>query len=456
MNRVWEQLAAAGMSETEAVEKDPLFGRAFGMLTSTGAAGQPVRGYFVPGRIEVLGKHTDYAGGRSLLCTVERGFCMVARPRTDAELHVVNARSRQCCVVALDPDLPPADEVWCNYPATVARRLARNFPSARTGADIAFVSDLPAAAGMSSSSALMVSIYLALADLNALEKAESYEREIHNQEDLAGYLGTIENGQSFGALAGDRGVGTFGGSEDHTAILCSRGGELRQYSFCPIRHERTVRMPASLVLAIAVSGVAAIKTGAARTGYNRASLAARKVLELWHRAAGRNDLTIAAAAASAPDAPERMRAILRESKEGDFAAGELCDRFEQFHEESERIIPAATGALAEGDLGRFGALVDRSQLGAERLLGNQVPETIGLVKSARTLGAVAASAFGAGFGGSVWAMVPAERAPDFERQWAEWYTGRFPAAENARFFTTRPGPSALRLDIPVQRRPAAG
>jgi galactokinase len=447
VNRVWEQLVAAGMSETEAAVKEPLFDRAIRMLAPTGSAGPPLHGYYVPGRIEVLGKHTDYAGGRSLLCTVERGFCMVARTRLDAEVHVVNAQSHERCALALDPDLPPADELWCNYPATVARRLARNFPSARTGADIAFVSDLPAAAGMSSSSAFLVSVYLALADLNCLEKAESYRREIHNKEDLAGYLGTIENGESFGALTGDRGVGTFGGSEDHTAILCSHGGELRQYSFCPIRHERTVSMPGSFVLSIAVSGVVAIKTGTARAGYNRASLAARKVLELWRRATGRNDLTIAAAATCTPDAPERMRAILQESRDGGFTARELCDRFEQFHEESERIIPAATDALAGGDLGRFGTLVDRSQLGAEKLLGNQVPETIALVNSARTLGAAAASAFGAGFGGSVWALVPAERAPEFERQWAGWYSGQFPAIENVLFFSTRPGPSALRFDI---------
>ncbi len=112
------------------------------------------------------------------------------------------------------------------------------------------------------------------------------------------------------------------------------------------------------------------------------------------------------------------------------------------------IIPAAAEALAAGDMQRFGTLVDASQTEAERLLGNQVPETIGLARSARTLGAAAASAFGAGFGGSVWAMVRAEHAGEFERQWAAWYDTKFPGAEHARFFSTRPGPPALRLEIP--------
>ena len=37
--------------------------------------------WWVPGRLEVLGKHTDYAGGRTLICAVPRGFAVAARPR---------------------------------------------------------------------------------------------------------------------------------------------------------------------------------------------------------------------------------------------------------------------------------------------------------------------------------------------------------------------------------------
>src|SRR5207248_9146801 len=55
---------------------------------------------------------------------------------------------------------------------------------------------------------------------------------------------------------------------------------------------------------------------------------------------------------------------------------ELLDRFEQFVEESEWIVPQVGDALRSGDLGRVGLLIDRSQELAERLLRNQVPETI--------------------------------------------------------------------------------
>jgi len=444
VNRYAEQLAAAGMNPAEAEAKGDLFERAAKVLPGEyKPAG--LRAIYVPGRIEVLGKHTDYAGGQSLLCAVERGFCLVARTRQDAQVQVWNARTRERCALKLDPDFQPAESGWSNYPGVAARRIARNFPSARRGADLAFISDLPAASGMSSSSALIVAIFLALADINALAESAAYRREIRNREDLAAYLGTVENGESFGSLAGGRGVGTFGGSEDHTAILCSRAGELRQYSFCPIRHERTLALPDDLAFCIGVSGVVAMKTGEARDGYNRASLAAKRILEIWRAETGRNDRSLAVAAASTPDAPRRMLELLRKSGNTAFSAESLANRFEQFSRESTEIVPGAAEALASRDLHRFRLLVERSQQAAESLLGNQVPETIALVRSARALGAIAASAFGAGFGGSVWAMVPASDVACFESHWASWYRDLFPGAEKSCFFSTHPGPGALRL-----------
>ena len=55
----------------------------------------PVVACWVPGRIEVLGKHTDYCGGESILATAERGFCMIASPRDDSAIHIIDARKHQ-------------------------------------------------------------------------------------------------------------------------------------------------------------------------------------------------------------------------------------------------------------------------------------------------------------------------------------------------------------------------
>ena len=129
------------------------------------------------------------------------------------------------------------------------------------GADIVFASDLPRASGMSSSSALVVALFTAIADRNVLSGRPEWAASIRGPEDLGGYLGCLENGRGFGALTGDRGVGTFGGSEDQTAILCCRAGEIAQYAFCPVRHERSMPLEADWSFVVASSGVASDKTG---------------------------------------------------------------------------------------------------------------------------------------------------------------------------------------------------
>lgn len=65
---------------------------------------------------------------------------------------------------------------------------------------------------------------------------------------------------------------------------------------------------------------------------------------------------------------------------------------------------------------------------------------------ARDLGVQAASSFGAGFGGSVWALVPTADADGFATAWLERYSAEFPeAAERATALITRPGAPAHRL-----------
>ncbi len=398
--------------------------------------------WFVPGRIEVLGKHTDYAGGRSLLCTAERGFCVVATPRTDPVVKVNDIVRQQSLEFTISSELAIPPSGWRVFPMVVARRLARNFGDDCRGAEIAFASDLPSAAGMSSSSALLTAIFTVLSAINHLQERAEFNAEIRTIEDLAGYLGCIENGQSYKSLQGDGGVGTFGGSEDHTAILASEPGQLKQYAFCPVRLERSVPMPAACVFVIAVSGVVADKTGTARAQYNRASEATGHILEIWRAATGATDQTLASVLA-APDSVDRVRHVL---KQAGADARWLGDRFEQFWQESDVIIPQACDALARNDLNRFGELVDQSQTGAEALLENQVPETIWLAREARSLGAYAASAFGAGFGGSVWALVSQEGAAKLAEQWRESYlASSHHAAAKSEFFVTAAGPSLTRL-----------
>jgi galactokinase len=381
-----------------------------------------------------------------MVAATERGFAVVALPRGDRQVTVIDARDGETIRFHVDPELTPQTGSWSNYPMTVARRVARNFPGSCRGADVALVSDLPPAVGMSSSSALMVGIFLVLSEANQLPARDEYWHNIGGKIDLAGYLGTVENGQSFGTLEGDRGVGTFGGSEDQTAILCAEPNHMSQYAYCPVEFERLLPVPPGHVFAIGSSGVVAEKTGAARERYNAASRLAAALAELWRRETGRDEPHLAAALGSAPDAAERLKSMIETVDPGPFDRAALSARLEHFMIESGQIIPEADDAIAGGDLRALGRLVDRSQQAAGRLLGNQVPETISLAASARRLGAVAASAFGAGFGGSVWALVETAQADDFLTAWADQYRTDFPQhAPLADFFLTAAGPAAFRV-----------
>ena len=439
-------LAGGGLSEVAVTRLAPRFVRQAEVLRERGIeGGADVHAFFVPGRIEVLGKHTDYAGGSSLTCAVERGFAVVAVPGDDRALHATDAGTGETVVFPLEPDLTPRSGHWSAYGATVVRRLARNFPGAVRGGHVAFSGDLPPAAGMSSSSALVVAFFLALRALGDLERHPAYQANITSEESLAHYLGSVENGQTSGALEGDAGVGTFGGSEDHTAILLSTSGALRRYAYAPTRLERTVPLPDHLAFVIAASGVVAEKTGAARDRYNQAARLATDVADAWRSFTGRDDVHLGGAVASPGFTLETMRRAL-DVHPGEADVRALTRRFAHFYLENHLILPKAVEALEAGDLAAFGRLVDRSQRCAEGLLGNQVEETIFLAREARRLGAMAASAFGAGFGGSVWALVQADAAEAFRAAWAEAYKEVFPdVAGGAAFFIERAGPAAFRL-----------
>jgi galactokinase len=404
---------------------------------------------FVPGRIEVLGKHTDYAGGGSLICTVQRGFAVVANPRDDSTITVTDAATGDRVELRFDPDEENRPEHWSDYAITAARRLSRDFPIARTGLDIVFSSNLPRASGMSSSSALTVAISLLLIQVNRLADDETFASLFEHGEDLAQYLGALENGLPYLTLEGDTGVGTFGGSEDHTAILCSQPGLMKWYSYSPVRFHEAVAIPDGHVFALGFTGVHAPKNASVRERYNYLSDSTAAVAAAWRAVMDRDEPHLGAISAIPGYSRTEVALAIREMPGDRYSIRQLTDRLDHFHHENNLILPGAVGALEDHDLNRFGELVDRSQHLAETLLQNQTEETKFLTRSARKAGAVAASAFGGGFGGSVWALVCDDDAESFIHDWSEHYLQRFPeAGAAALFFVDTPGPAAFQLGEP--------
>jgi galactokinase len=141
-----------------------------------------------------------------------------------------------------------------------------------------------------------------------------------------------------------------------------------------LRRDRDIAMPHGWTFAIATTGVEARKSEEAREAFNRLA------------------------------DPARMTGARRE----------------HFLAEDARV-PLAADAFARADARAIRELAAESQADAERLLGNQVPQTRALVDFAREHGAIAASGFGAGWGGSVWALVETEQAARFVARWLGAY-----------------------------------
>ncbi|MBL7978135.1 MAG: hypothetical protein JNN12_07320 [Bacteroidetes Order II. Incertae sedis bacterium] len=406
---------------------------------------EALTGYFVPGRLEILGKHTDYAGGSSIVCAIDKGFRIYGYKTDGAAIYLHHLDEKKSLSINLSHWSP--DPIgWSAYALAVIRRLTSNFGKL-SGGHLFFTSDLPQAAGMSSSSAFIISLLMVLSDLNQLQDHPLWVSQIKTKEDLATYASCIENGTSFGSLRGEKGVGTKGGSQDHVAIICSHSGHLNHFSYAPTRFQKALPMPDQFQFVIAHSGVLAEKTGEAQSLYNRAAGLANALVETWNKHEQSQFTHIGALIQSPAFDLYTLWKHLLLKRGKPFSDIALMDRLDHFIVESE-LVQEAMSALERDQLVAFGRLTFQSQHYAERFLRNQIQETSFLVASAKRLGALAASAFGAGFGGAVWAMVHTFDVPIFLQQWEATYAHTFPnRLAHSQFFPILPGPPVFELPL---------
>ncbi len=415
-------------------------------LTTSEYVGPEARAVVVyaPGRIEILGKHTDYAGGSSLTCAVNHAFFIVAARTDEPGVRVRDLTLDTSVFLGYERPFESAETSWLRYPASVIERFVQNFGKPDCGVCLAFSNAIPRASGMSSSSALVVGFYLAIAALADVQRFPRYLSNLKRPADLASYLGGVENGYTYKELAGKRGVGTRGGAQDHTAILYSKKGMFGYFGYRPLRRLETVAMPAHTRFVIGSSGVRSRKSSSELGLYNNAVEIAEAGLDAWNHALEVDFSTLGTLVSSPVFSLEKLAVILE--THGKEEARAIMNRVEHFVVETTQIIPDAIRFLRNGDLCGFGDAVNHSQELSDRLLGNQVDETRFLARSARDHGAIASSAFGAGFGGSVWALVPSEEANTFMNTWIASYGRKFPhRIRNAQFFTDPTGPGAFVL-----------
>lgn len=393
------------------------------------------RTLFVPGRIELFGKHVDYGGGPSLTCAVGLGLHAEITPLDRPFLELDDGATGRRARVPLRRDARPGGAHGGAYVSAVVRRMTRDFAPLKVGVRVRTTSDLPRSSGLSSSSAFITLLVIALAEVNGLRSRRVWRDHLRTPLQLAEYCGAVEMGGPFGPYPGEHGVGTRGGAQDHVAICCNQADRVSAFRYLPAEPVGSAAFPDTWALLVGVSGVRATKTGGARDDYNRAADQLRGIVAEWNRVTGRTDLSLRAALRSSAGAPERLAQIARGLDDPDGAIARIA----QFRAETERLVPEALAAFAAADAHALGALAVESQQGAEVVLRNQVPETCFLARAAMAAGAHAASAFGAGFGGAVWAIAERADADAVLVRWRAAYADAFPHhAARAQFLAVRP------------------
>ena len=88
-----------------------------------------IRVYFAPGRVNLIGEHTDYNGGHVFPCALTIGTYMAARKRTDRKLCFYSMNFDELGVIesSLDAFTPDPDGLWTNYPMAKNQRDAQLF-----------------------------------------------------------------------------------------------------------------------------------------------------------------------------------------------------------------------------------------------------------------------------------------------------------------------------------------
>ncbi|HDR67727.1 MAG TPA: galactokinase [Bacteroidaceae bacterium] len=129
-----------------------------------GSSDESLRIYFSPGRVNLIGEHTDYNGGFVFPCALSFGTYLLARKNNGRKLALATTNFDHRMEINLDKPFEKEGNAWINYPVGVVnefRKLAREI----TGLDLLFSGDIPNGAGLSSSASIEMVTAYALNDM---------------------------------------------------------------------------------------------------------------------------------------------------------------------------------------------------------------------------------------------------------------------------------------------------
>src|SRR6266705_6022556 len=386
-------------------------------IPSFGAMGKTPALVRAPGRVNLIGEHIDYCGLPVFPMAIQRSVRIAFDARADREVQLANRDPGfAASTFTLTQQIPPARAGdWSNYARAAAQALVPRFPNLR-GIDALVESDLPIAAGLSSSSALVVAMALAILHANGVTMARLELMDL--------------------LARGERYVGTAGGGMDQAIILGAQAGCASRIDFHPLRLTPTA-VPADWQFIVAWSLVHAEKSGAARQAYNERTRQCDEARRLVATRLGqREDIAYPALLAAAP-----VEELLEVAEGGATLSGVLSRRFRHVVTEGTRVRQAEA-AMAAQDLATFGQLLDASHRSLRDDYEVSRPELDRLVELAREAGAAGARLTGAGFGGSIVALCRAERAPEVIAALRERLYAPRGAAGDVERYVFRAEPSA--------------
>jgi galactokinase len=336
---------------------------------------EPTGLWSAPGRVNLIGEHTDYNDGFVLPLAINRRTVLALGQRDDAVIRIASEYADEVVEIALAELAPESLSGWSAYPLGVVWALGQFGAdlAAVPGVDIYLESSVPVGAGLSSSAAIMSSVALALNDVWRLGL---------DRQTLA----------KVGQLAENRVVGAPTGIMDESASLLGRP-DAAVFLDCRSLESETIPLgfdEAGLQLLIIDTGVEhAHSTG----GYaeRRASCEA-----------GARGLGVASLRDVSVDDLDRAREVLDD---------ETFRRVRHVVTENQRVLDTVATLRASGPAG-IGDLLDASHASMRDDFEISVPELDLAVETAQANGAIGARMTGGGFGGSAIALA---RADDISR-----------------------------------------
>lgn len=373
-------------------------------------AGVPVVCVRSPGRIEILGNHTDYNNGYALAGAISRDVYVVVRPRSDRKICCYSNAFAELGVQSftLDhiPDSPEGN--WIDYVRGVCVELLKRGEAEGiqfTGADIFVESDLPNSGGISSSAALELGVASSLVELFNMT-IEPQALALLCQRAENNYVGTPCGFLDQAAVALP--------TQDHMLFIDFQQKQDQSYS--------TQLIPAALEasgLAFVLAVDATVKRNLGATGYPARRKQCEQSLPFWSEVLGRVVSSLREVSVSEFEAHAQALA------EYDVV---IHNRVKHVVYENQRVL-AAVDALRVGDFKTFGRLLTASGESAMALyeLADGVPQLSDLVAYAPQLpGVLGARNMGGGFSVLTLALVEQSEITAYTDQMQDHYQALYP------------------------------